>query len=115
MTKRKPNNTITLLDMMMFRASKCRDQIKNMVNEQKVTPTIVMDRELAQKLYDDLNDLGVTVRGHVVYDENGDKVLVATPISVSNYKVTYLKYHPDIIADRTHSGGPYYYKAQVHD
>lgn len=111
MKRTAANNTILLLDMMVHNPVRHKLGIRKLINEDKVQPTIVMEHVLVQKLYEDLHALGLTVRGHIVHNASGEKVMEASPISASNVKVTYLKYHPDIVADRTRAGGPYFFKA----
>lgn len=105
------NNTILLLDLMVHSPIRHKLGIRKLINDDKVQPTIVMEHVLVQKLYEDLHGLGLTVREYIVYNAAGEKVLEASPISTGNVKVTYLKYHPDIVADRTRAGGPYFFKA----
>ena len=105
------NNTILLLDLMVHSPIRHKLGIRKLINDDKVQPTIAMEHVLVQKLYEDLHSLGLTVRENIVYNAAGEKVLEASPISVGNVKVTYLKYHPDIVAGRTRAGGPYFFKA----
>lgn len=111
MKRTAANNVILLLDMMVHNPVRHKLGIRKLINEDKVQPTIVMEHALVQKLYEDLHALGLTVRGYIVHNSAGEKVMEASPISASNVKVTYLKYHPDIVADRTRAGGPYFFKA----
>lgn len=114
MKRQATNNTILLLDMMVHDPIQHKLGIRKLLNEDKVHPTIVMEHALVQKLYEDLHGLGLTVREYIVYNAAGEKVLEASPISTGNVKVTYLKYHPDIVAGRTRAGGPYFFKADSH-
>lgn len=111
MKRQATNNTILLLDMLVHDPIRHKLWIRKLLNENKVQPTIVMEHAKVQKLYEDLHGLGLTVREYIVYNAAGEMVLEASPISVGNVKVTYLKYHPDIVADRTRAGGPYFFKA----
>ena len=111
MKRQATNNTILLLDMLVHDPIRHKLGIRKLLNDDKVQPTIVMEHALVQKLYKDLHALGLTVRGYIVHNSAGEKVMEASPISASNVKVTYLKYHPDIVADRTRAGGPYFFKA----
>lgn len=116
MTARKPNHQRFLLDLLLFNPIKHRHEIRRLVNDGKVNPTVVMEKPLVEQLFLGLKDVGLTVREHLIYDEDGELIITAKPLlsakesGATSYQVTYHHYNQNIAVDRTHEHGPYFYK-----
>lgn len=115
MTARKPNHKRFLLDLLLFNPIKHRHEIRRIVNDGKVNPTVVMEKPLVEQLFLGLKDVGLTVREHLIYDEDDKLVITAKPLlaakegGATSYQVTYHRYNENIAAGRTHKHGPYFY------